>query len=305
MTRQFKGAWLSIWIGFLLAFANPAYAEDEPVDAKAMNEASASVASEVEAEADKATAERRQKIIQGAVEAIAHTKNALTALEEERIDDALEALALTTGKLELIVAREPELALAPTDVAIITRDLYATPAAIQMAIDRAEDALANGKVQGARHILDGLGSELVFSVTNLPLATYPDAIKAITPLIDDGKIEEAKQSLHAVLNTLVVTDHIVPLPVLRSEALLERAEELAEKSDRTNAENGELSNKLAAVRNQLEMAELLGYGDDEDFERLYAQLDDIEEKTEDGKSGEGFFDRLKSSMSELWGSIFS
>lgn len=305
MTRQFKGAWLSIWIGFLLAFANPAYAEDEPVDAKAMNEASASVASEVEAEADKATAERRQKIIQEAVETIAHTKNALTALEEERIDDALEALALTTGKLELIVAREPELALAPTDVAIITRDLYATPAAIQMAIDRAEDALANGKVQEARHILDGLGSELVFSVTNLPLATYPDAIKAITPLIDDGKIEEAKQSLHAVLNTLVVTDHIVPLPVLRSEALLERAEELAEKSDRTNAENGELSNKLAAVRNQLEMAELLGYGDDEDFERLYAQLDDIEEKTEDGKSGEGFFDRLKSSMSELWGSIFS
>ncbi len=305
MTRQFKGAWLSIWIGFLLAFANPAYAEDEPVDAKAMNEASASVASEVEAEADKATAERRQKIIQEAVEAIAHTKNALTALEEERIDDALEALALTTGKLELIVAREPELALAPTDVAIITRDLYATPAAIQMAIDRAEDALANGKVQEARHILDGLGSELVFSVTNLPLATYPDAIKAITPLIDDGKIEEAKQSLHAVLNTLVVTDHIVPLPVLRSEALLERAEELAEKSDRTDTENGELSNKLAAVRNQLEMAELLGYGDDEDFERLYAQLDDIEEKTDDGKSGEGFFDRLKSSMSELWGSIFS
>lgn len=305
MTRQFKGAWLSIWIGFLLAFANPAYAEDEPVDAKAMNEASASVASEVEAEADKATAERRQKIIQEAVETIAHTKNALTALEEERIDDALEALALTTGKLELIVAREPELALAPTDVAIITRDLYATPAAIQMAIDRAEDALANGKVQEARHILDGLGSELVFSVTNLPLATYPDAIKAITPLIDDGKIEEAKQSLHAVLNTLVVTDHIVPLPVLRSEALLERAEELAEKSDRTDAENGELSNKLAAVRNQLEMAELLGYGDDEDFERLYAQLDDIEEKTEDGKSGGGFFDRLKSSMSELWGSIFS
>ena len=137
------------------------------------------------------------------------------------------------------------------------------------------------------------------------MATYPDAIKAITPLIDAGKVEEAKSGLQAALNTLVLTDHVVPLPVLRSQSLLERAEELAENGERTDAENDELSNHLAAVRNQLEMAQLLGYGDKDDYKPLYAQLKEIEKKTDDGQSGNGFFDKMKSSMSDLWESIFS
>lgn len=240
-----------------------------------------------------------------AVDALANTKEALAALEENRIDDAVNALAITTGKLELIVARDPELALAPTDVSVVKHDLYATKGAIESAIDRAKKALKDDDIQEARRLLNGLGSELVINVTNLPLATYPDAIKAIAPLIDDGKIDEAKRSLQAALNTQVVTKHVVPLPVLRSEAMLERAEELAEKSDRTDEENEELANKLAAVREQLEMADLLGYGDAEEYDTLYAQLDDIANRTEGGKSGEGIFDKMKTSMSDLWASITS
>lgn len=303
MTKRVKLAWLSFISVLLLAFAPPAFAQDESVDAEAMQEATESVESEVRSEADKAAAERRQKITQEAVDALSRTRDALTALEEGRIDDALEALSVTIGKLELIVAREPELALAPTDVTVIRHDLYATADAIEATIDRAEKALADGKVQEARRLLDDLASELVIQVTNLPLATYPDAIKAITPLIDDGKIDEAMQALQAALNTLVVTEGVVPLPVLRSEALLTRAEELAAKSDRTEAENEELGNALTAVRNQLEMAELLGYGEGDDYKPLYAQLADIEKKTEDGQSGEGIFDKLKDSMANLWGSI--
>lgn len=299
MTKRVTKTWLSILSALLFAFATPALAQEEPVDAEAMQQATESVEADVQSETDKATAERREKIMQEAVEALARTKDALTALEEERISDALEALALTTGKLELIVAREPDLRLAPTDVAIIRRDLYATTEAIEAAIDRAKSALKKGEVQVARRLLSGLGSELVISVTNLPLATYPDAIKAITPLIDDGKIAEARRSLQAALNTVVITEQVVPLPVLRSEALLKRAEELAGKSDRGEAENEELTDKLAAIRNQLAMAELLGYGDQGDYASLYAQLDDIQKKTTDGQSGEGLFDKMKAALSEL------
>lgn len=300
MTKRIRNACLSILSASLLSFGGLAFAQDAPIDADAMKEATESVESEVRSETDKATAERRQKILQEAVDALAKTKEALTALEEERIDDALDALAVTTGKLELIVARDPELALAPTDVAIITHDMYGTPEAIKTAIKGAEKALDDGQVQRARRILDGLGSEMIISVSNLPLATYPKAIKAITPLIDDGKIDEAKNSLQAALNTLVVTDHVVPLPALRAEALLERTEELAEKSDRSDEENEELSNMLAAARDQVKMAELLGYGEKTDYKRLYAQLDDIDKKTRDGKSGKGIFDKLKNSMANLW-----
>lgn len=305
MMKRIRLAWLCVFGTLMLAFAPPAIAQDESVGTEAMKQATESVAEDVQSEAAKATTERRKKIMQEAVDALTNTREALTALEENRIDDAVEALALTTGKLELIVARDPELALAPTDVSLVKHDLYATKQAIESAIERAKIALKESKVQEARRLLSGLGSEIVINVTNLPLATYPDAIKAIAPLIDEGEIEEAKQSLQAALNTLVVTKHIVPLPVLRSEAMLERAEELAEKSDRTDEENEELSNKLAAAREQLEMADLLGYGDAEDYDTLYAQLDEIKKKTAAGKSGEGFFDKMKTSMSDLWASIAS
>ena len=304
MTTILRKLWLSLWGAIVIAFATPAFADDSTNDS-AIAESTDAVQQEVQVETDKQVNERRKKIVQEAVDALAQTKDALIALEEERVEDALEALALTTGKLELIVAREPSLALAPTDTTISTRDVYGSPEAIKGAIKRAEDAIDDGRIQSARHILEGLGSELVLTVINLPLATYPDAIKAITPMIDDGKIEEAKNSLQATLNTLVLTNHVVPLPILRSEALLERAETLAEKEERSDAENEELAGYLLAARNHLEMAQLLGYGDKKDYKPLYGQLDEIREATADGRASKDIFDTMKAAMSNLWESVFS
>jgi hypothetical protein len=287
-----------VWLG-LAAASTLAFGQESPTPASA-TEATEAVESDVQDEAARQTAERREKIMREAIDALAQTKDALTALEEKRIDDALAALAVTTGKLELIVARDPDLGLAPTDLTVTTRDVLATPAAIESAIDRAQEALEDGRVQEARGLLSGLGSEIVLTEVNLPLATYPDAIKAITPLIDAGKIEEAKNGLQAALSTLVLTDYVVPLPVLRADQLLEKADELAQKADRTDEENRSLADNLSAARGQLEMAELLGYDNRDDYSDLYAQLDRVEEQTDDGKFGTGFFDNVKRAISKLW-----
>lgn len=304
MTKTIKRFWLSLWCALLVAFANPVLATDA-TDDQGVAETTDSVEQDVQEEAGKQAAERRNKIMQEAVDALAQTKDALKALEEERIDDALDALAVTIGKLELIVAREPSLALAPTDISIVTHDLYGTEKAIKAAIDRAENALEDGDVQKARRILSGLGSEMVITVANLPLATFPDAIKAVTPQIDAGEIDEAKAALQAALNTMVLTDHVLPLPVLRSEALLKRAEELASNAERSDDENEELNGHLAAARNQLEMARLLGYGDKDQYRSLFTQLKKIEKNTSEGQSATSQFDEMKASMSELWHSILS
>ena len=75
-------------------------------------------------------------------------------------------------------------------------------------------------MQKARLLVANLASEIVFQTTNVPLATYPNAIKAITPLIDESKLVEAKSGLQAALNTLVVrTEMVIPLPKLRAEQL--------------------------------------------------------------------------------------
>ena len=43
----------------------------------------------------------------------------------------------------------------------------------------------------------------------------------------------------------------------------------------------------------MEFAQALGYGSKKDFKNLYEQIEEIEEKTEGGKSGTGFFTMIK------------
>ena len=253
-----------------------------------------------QAQVDKQTAEKRKKLVADATDAIVDTELALKALEDKKNDEALKALASVTGKIELIVARDPKLALAPVRTDVVTYDLFASLDTIKASIREARKALGDGEILKARPLVAGLASEIQFRTTNIPLATYPEAIKAITPLIDAGKIDEAKAQLQAALNTLVITTEVVPLPKLRAENLLKEAQILAEKKDRSQDENDKLARHLASAREQLQMAELLGYGKKKEYKSIYAQLAKIERESGGGKSVTGGFNKIKKQLSELF-----
>jgi len=247
------------------------------------------------------TAEKRRQTIGEAVTALTETKNALAALDEKDTTKALDALAQVTGKLELLLARSPRLALAPVDVQTVVHDIFAGADTIEAILDEAENALKHGEVQKARHLLSGVASEIVITTTSLPLATYPKAISAVAPLIDQGKIDEAKAALQAVLGTLVSSSVVIPLPVERARAMLKEAESLVEKSDRSAEEDKRLGALLDDARKQLAMAELLGYGRmKKDFKDIYDQIKSVKEKAKSGQSGKGFFDDIMATFRSLF-----
>ena len=260
---------------------------------------SKSVQVEVNKKTADTAAEKRKELIADAQTAIAETEKALQALKENNNKEALNALANATGKLELVLARNPKLDLAPvkTDVEII--DLLSNRETVKAVLKEAKMYLSDNEIQKARPLIANLASEIDYRTSNIPLSTYPMAIKAITPLIDAGKIDEAKAELQAMLSTLVITTEIVPLPKLRAEEMLKEAQSLSEKKQRSKLENDKLSNNLHGVREQLEMAELLGYGNKESYKPMYEQLDDITKKTANGKSGTNWFDNIKKKLSDL------
>jgi hypothetical protein len=278
--------------------ADAAQATEQKAEAK--DEVTESVQPDVDKGATEQVDEARQKILSEAVTAVDQTKKALKALDEGDNAAALEALERATGKLELILARDPDLALAPAATTVKTFDLFATRGTIEKAIDEVAELLEDGEVQKARALISSLASEVVVSVSHIPLATYPDAIKRVAPLIDKGEYEEAKVALQTALNTIVVVDHVIPLPVLRAEAMLNQAEALAENDERTDEQGTELDDLLSGAREQLEMAQLLGYGDQKDFKPLFTEWESIAKKTSDGKSGTGFFDKLRKNISGIF-----
>ncbi len=276
---------------------SPVLADEQKAEKQAAE--TQAVQPKVDANIAKQSAEERQKIVSEAVEAVADTEKALLALDANKKDEALKLLEKVTGKLEIILAREPDLALAPIDISEVSYDLYADLDTIKKAIKEADDALDDGEVQKARHLIAGLASEIIIRTTSLPMVSYPAAIQAIVPLIDQGKIDEAKFALVELLNTLVVTEEIIPLPLLRAELLLAEAEILSEKEKRSEDENKTLKGILDAAHHQLRMAELLGYGKKSDFKAMYDQIDEIKDKSSGGKSGKGWFDKIKQKLASF------
>ncbi|WP_457574582.1 YfdX family protein [Desulfolithobacter sp.] len=295
-------ALVCLFAGCGLLLASPAMAADNAKVAAAKDKTT--VEKEVKTSGNKQVSKKRETIVKEAVAALEETRKALDAIEKKKKKEALDALALVTGKLEIIVAREPALANAPIDVRVEQYDLYATIDEIKKAIKQAEDLLEDGEVQQARMILSGLASEIDIVVTSLPLATYADGIKAVARLVGDEKYQEAADALYDLLSTLVITRNIIPLPILRAEELLKKADKLAQTEGRTEEQNKELDTLLDNARDQIRMAEVLGYGDKKEYKTFYRQIKEIKKKTRGGKFGKGFIDELKKSLHEFKVKIF-
>lgn len=250
-------------------------------------------------QAQNQTDEKRKTLMADATTALQETEVAIQYLEGGKTKDALASLERATGKLNIILARDPKLELAPAGVNVVTYDFQGGLDAVKRTRKQVQDLMDEGRLQEARTLLRYLASETVVSVSNIPLGTYPAAIKNAVGLIDQNKMNDAKRVLQAALNTQVVTESIVPLPVARAQEFLKEAEPLAEKKDRTKEDNERLKASMEQARNQLQLAQEFGYGNKSDFDKLYGQLHTIEEKTADNKFGTGWFANAKKSISDL------
>jgi hypothetical protein len=298
VSRRFGLAALMFGAGLLLpACSRQRNDADQANRATAMPADSAKVTTAAPAASDPGVnaqiAAKRRTLVAEAVSALQETGTALELLAQGKSDDAIGALSRATGKLDIVLAADPRLALAPVDVRVATHDVIATPDAVKALRDRATVALAEGRLQDARRLITDLASEHVISVTSIPLATYPDAIKQAAALIHAGKPADAAATLEAALATLVIEDTIIPLPLARAEASLDLARPLAEKPQRTPAENDRLQGLLAAARMQIELAQALGYATKADLAALSDELKTIESKTRGKGAGKGLFDRIK------------
>ena len=191
------------------------------------------------------------------------------------------------------------LELAPAGVSVTTYDVQGGLDAVKQVRKEAEDLIDAGRLQEARRLLKNLASETVISVSNVPLATYPDAIKRAVKLIDEKKPEDAKRVLQGALNTQVVIDTVIPLPIVKAQEFLKTAEELAQKKDRTKDDNDRLKTSFDRASDQLQFAQALGYGTKKDFDKMYQQLAEIRDKAADNQSGSGWFAKIKASIAEL------
>jgi predicted Zn-ribbon and HTH transcriptional regulator len=256
------------------------------------------VTKEVEKAQDNYVDERVKKITEEAVESINLVAKVIELLDKKEKDKALEEIANILGKLEVLIARDPNLQLVPVDVREQVVDFPGTIDDVEVAKTEVVALIKAGEVQVARDIMLNLASELDIYITALPIGTYPVVMKAVVPLVEQGKFKEAKALLVEALETLIIEKVVIPLPILRAEKTIIKASELTKEDDKANKE--ELSKLLEYAKEQLLLAQALGYGKIKtDYKDLFEEIENIESKLKGDEGTKGIFENLKTKLSSF------
>lgn len=251
-------------------------------------------ASNIATHKERAITELEERLVQEAVNAIEETKRAIAAIEKNDKDAAIKSIERAVGELEIILARDRDLALLPIDyaVAIVNMGLE-DEKSIREIRREVKSAINFGYFAKARNLLNSLKSEIRIIITCLPLASYPKALEQTARLMDEDKLESAKEVLQLALATLVLEEEYLPIPILKAHGLIEDA---SIESDKDKA-----MQLLAAARQQLRLSQELGYGEaDVEYDELKRELTDLKKQLKAGEHSHHSFGELKTKIANFF-----
>jgi len=268
----------------------------QPDVQKQRQEAEQQARPEIEKQRQEAQQQAEKSLDKEAVAAIDETQNAVKAIAANNSDEALAAIERATGKINILLSRNPATALIP--VAAEVEVIDAAPLDIKAIKARATDAkraMDDKDYPVARVLLHGLTSEIRSRTFNLPLATYPDAMKEAARLLDQKKPDEAKTLLLTALNTLVVIDHVTPVPLVLAQAAVGAAQDLRDK------DKAEAQKLLDEAEYEVERARELGYAsNDPEYAALDTAISDLKAQLKGGGDTASAFSALKDRVSAFF-----
>ena len=227
-----------------------------------------------------------------AMAAIEQTLQAIDCLAAGKTADALKSIEEATGKVNIVLARNPELALIPVSVEALIIDTAPRDIDdIAKLADAVDAAIILDDFPTARALLGALRSELCVRTYNLPLGIYPTALQEAARLLDKDS-EAAGITLLAALNALVTVDQVTPLPLLIAQEAVNQAQTLAQK-DKNAAQK-----VLETAEFELNRAMALGYtGQDSEYTALKDDISNLKKQLKGSEDTNSAFSKLKARLS--------
>jgi hypothetical protein len=286
-----------LMVGVVSAQEQDAAAAPAPAaDGAARAQSQAKANQQVERQRKDAQQQAQNSIDPDAAAAIQETAGALKALDSGSPDEARAAIERAAGKITILTARKPETALIPAAVDVQVIDTAPVDVnMIRQIAEAAEEAVDDRDYPAARVLLAGLVSEMRIRVYNIPLATYPAAMRNAARLLDQQKTGEAKAVIQLALNTLVIVDRVEPLPIVTAQAAIEEAQTQRDQ-DKDTAKK-----QLAVAKQELDRAKALGYaGNDPEYAALASAISDIEKQLNGGEDSTSAFTRLRDRVASFF-----
>jgi hypothetical protein len=226
-----------------------------------------------------------------AIAAIEQTAQAIDSIAAGKTADALKGIEEATGKVNIVLARNPELALIPVSVEALIIDTAPRDIDdIEKLADAADKAMLVDDFPTARALLGALRSEVRVRTYNLPLGIYPTALQEAARLLDKDS-QAASIALLAALNTLVTVDQVTALPLLVAQEAINQAQTAAQK-DKNAAQK-----VVEAAEFELNRAMALGYaGQDPEYPALKDDISNLKKQLKGSEDTTSAFSKLKARL---------
>ncbi len=241
------------------------------------------------------------KLIDEALESLKLTTSALKDLENNNGSMARKNIELALGKLEVILSAENTPKLLPIDNGMRITNFLGSAEDVKKIVLEVKALLSANKVQEARHLLSTLQSEVDITVVNLPLTTYPDALKLASKYILEENNEEAKKILKLALSTFAEVHQTISLPLANTTHFITLASNIAKKDK-------ELALKyLKGAKEALDKSEALGYISDSatTYKELHEKIETIEKEIKGPNKAEKLFKKLSEKLKEFKSKVLS
>jgi hypothetical protein len=248
---------------------------------------------EVENQRKSLEEEATKTLDQDAITVIADTRKAIDQIATGKTDEALAAIEQATGKINILLARNPATAFIPLSAEVDVIDI--APHDTKAIRTIAQEATAAAEVKdfpAARVLLYTLTSEIRSRTYNLPLATYPETLKEAARLLDQKKTQDASKVLLTALNTLVVVDKVTPLPLVLAREAIRTAKEQSQK-DKVLAQA-----LVQTAKEEIERSKELGYvARAPEYEALNSDISTLEKQLKKNEDSTSVFAKLEDKLS--------
>jgi ribonuclease HII len=244
---------------------------------------------------------RQVKLVKEALSSLELSAKALNALNNNKTEDAKKNIELALGKLESILLAKDTPKLLPIENRMVVKNFIGSAKDVEIALDKVKALLDKGYVQEAGELLYSLQSEIDITVVNLPLISYPDALKLASKYIIEEKAAKAKEVLKLALSTFTEINQIIPIPLINTVQLVATASDIAK-------ENREQALKhLAMASDELDKAEKLGYVSKSTitYKELHQLIKKVEKEVKGPNKAEKLFKELGEKLKEFKEKILS
>ncbi len=229
------------------------------------------------------------RVVKEALEAVTQTNNAINLIHTGHVKKAETAIKMALDNTKILLEKNPGIDLFPVDESVNIHDLITTIPQVNQTVKAAKEEMTRGDYQEAAGLLNNLKSEMDIVTVNLPLSTYPGGLKQALSLFSKNKPQQAGQVLLGMMNSLVVNQVVLPLPILRAQVMMAESRNLFSRKE----DKSKVMNLLENANYQLKLAQALGYGNfDKEYADISKDIANVKNSVKNGNASQDIFEKL-------------